>query len=292
MAKKILVFSSLFLFLISSSFSAGDTFISIIYGYTPLNFSDFNTNAESLNSLFSYWYDKFSPYGMTEKSGEFGRLSNAHSFESEARFEIRNRFEIGLVFDYFTAQMTSESTVTSGDYSTYGNMDANLTILNPNLVLDRYYPLSRALILEIYAGVGYYYAKIPFAQYLHLDTPGSFSWVKTNANLSSHGLGVMTGIALEVRPIRFIGLLLGTRYRLVHMGELSGSGTIKDSNGGEASINSGILYYYNNRELAPEIDPLPMLLYAEEKPVGLDGLREARLNLNGWTFLVGLRFWF
>ena len=116
--------------------------------------------------------------------------------------------------------------------------------------------------------------------------------VKTNANLRSHGLGVMTGIALEVRPIRFIGLLLGTRYRLVHMGELSGSGTIKDSNGGEASINSGILYYYNNRELAPEIDPLPMLIYAEEKPVGLDGLREARLNLNGWTFLVGLRFWF
>jgi len=185
---------------------------------------------------------------MTEKSGEFGRLSNAHSFESEARFEIRNRFEIGLVFDYFTAQMASESTVTSGDYSTYGNMDANLTILNPNLVLDRYYPLSRALILEIYAGVGYYYAKIPFAQYLHLDTPGSFSWVKTNANLSSHG--------------------------------------------SEASINNGILYYYNNHELAPETDPLPMLIYAEEKPVGLDGLREARLNLNGWTFLVGLRFWF
>ena len=142
MAKKILVFSSLFLFLISSSFSAGDTFISIIYGYTPLNFSDFNTNAESLNSLFSYWYDKFSPYGMTEKSGEFGRLSNAHSFESEA------------------------------------------------------------------------------------------------------------------------------------------------------SINNGILYYYNNHELAPETDPLPMLIYAEEKPVGLDGLREARLNLNGWTLLVGLRFWF
>lgn len=291
MVKKIFIFSSLFVLLISISFSAGNTFISIIYGYTPLSLNDFNDHAESLSSIFSYLYNELSPPDTPEKSVEFGKLSHANSFESEMRIELAPRFEIGLVFIYFTTQKISENTITAGQYSIEGKMDTKMTILNPNLVLYHYIPLSKAFYVELYAGGGYYYAQVPFKQDLSFDIPEFFYQQKVDTNLRSHGWGALAGITFEIRPLRFIGLLFGARYRYVQMGKIFGSGTIEDSDEGVVDIDNGTLYYYMNKEIT-EIGDLPFLIFAEEEPQNLAEVRQAKLDLTGYTLLVGLRFWF
>lgn len=291
MIKKIIIFSSLFVLLISTSFSAGSTFLSIIYGYNPLSLNDFNDHAESLGSIFSYLYNELSPPGTPEKSVEFEKLSHANSFESEMRIEFAPRFEIGLVFTYFATQKISENTITAGEYSIAGRMDTKITLLNPNLVLYHYIPLSKAFYVELYAGGGYYYAQVPFKQDLNYDLPEFSSQQKVDTNLRSHGWGALAGITFEIRPLKFVGLLFGARYRYVEMGKIFGSGTIEDSEEGVTDIDNGNLYYYINKEM-PEIGDLPSLIFAEEEPQNLAEVRQAKLDLSGYTLLVGLRFWF
>lgn len=293
MAKKIFVFLSLFIFLVTSSFSVSKSFFSIVYGYTPLSLNDFNDNANSLGSLFNNLYSDLSPPGGQKKSLEFGKLGHASSFETEMRIEIGYRFEIGIIFTYFRTQKTSENTILSGNYEVYGKTNVKMTLLNPNLVLFYYFPLTSIVTVELYGGGGYYYAKIPYDEHLHFDIPGTFHWTKTITDLRSQGWGALAGITFEIRPISLVGLLLGARYRYVQMGNLSGSGTLEDSNTGKTEVDKGVLYYYLNKEYEAKYgSSFPMLIFAENKPQGLAGVREARLDLTGFTFLIGLRFWF
>jgi hypothetical protein len=257
-----------------------------------MNLHDFNDNVESLNTVFRSWFDRFFPQGPTEKFGEFGKFSHAISFETEARLELRNRFEIGLLFTLFSSKNSSESSISAGEYSIYGDMNAKMTVLNPNLVLYRYFPLSRIFILEIYGGLGYYYAKIPYNQQLRYVLPSSSHSEAINADLHSHGVGALAGLTLEIRLLKSIGVLLGARYRLVRMGNIVGPGTLTSSESGQNNVERGVLYHYNDQAWDSQIGAQPMLIFSQNPPSGLDSVRQAKLNLSGPTFLVGLRFWF
>ncbi|MFQ6068955.1 MAG: hypothetical protein ACE5LC_00355 [Candidatus Aminicenantales bacterium] len=300
MSKRILFFSLVFVLIAGLARAKGNTYISFVYGYTPLHLSDFEDHVKSLNTMFNSIYDNFPPVGQeVEKTIGLAGLKRASSFESELRMEIVRRFEIGILFTYYFAQQESRSSVRAGNYEVLAEMTTKLTIINPNLVLFHYIPFSKRFTLELYAGAGYYYAHLPFNQFLSFDHPELFGHINyfyqqaVKANLGSHGLGALAGVTLEIRPVRFLGILLGGRYRTVHMGRLSGSGTFKDTYTPLTEIERGVLYYYYDQDLEQEFGAdFPLLIYSEDEPTGLEGLKEARLNLTGWTLIIGLRIWF
>ena len=292
MKRKVLFFLLVLLMTAGISLAAKKTFISLNYGYTPLHFTDFDQNSESYNALFNHWFDVFSPAGFTEKTGNFGRFSHANSFETEMRLEIANQFELALIFDVYSSKMRNEVTINSGEYSVYGFIDSKIAILNPNLVLDRYFVLTKGVYLEPYVGVGYFFAKMPYKQYFRFYTPESPGFEETSATLKTHGIGILGGLTLEVRPFKFLGLVVGARYREVQMKKISGSGSFIDSETGKKKIDDGTLYMYENTDHLADIGFLPMLVFSEERPDHLYNVREAELNLSGWTFLGGIRIWF
>ena len=300
MIKRFFIFSSLFVFLVSTSFSEEKTFISLIYGYTPLSLNDFNDHTNSLNNMFSLIYDRFPSIGPPIfKSKEFEGLEHASSFESEIRIEIKNRFEIGFLFSYFLTHKSSESFVTAGSYEIFGQLSTKMTLLNPNLVLFHYIPFTKWFYVELSMGLGYYYAKVPFNQFLSIDHPYLFEQndyfyqQSLNTNLRSHGFGALAGLTFEIRPLKFLGILLGARYRFVQMGKLSGSGIYEDTNTPQTEIDSGVLYYYYDQDLQSEFgEKFSQLIFSADLPQGFFGLRQVKLDLTGYTLIIGLRFWF
>lgn len=299
LVKKILIFSVIFIFLLSTSLAQDDSFTSIIFNFTPLIPHDFNDHMNSLNNMFDHIYESFPPIDPLEKSFESRRTRRGLSFESDVRLKLVRGIDIGIIFTYSYRRRIIEPTITAGNYGILGDVNFRMHIYNPNLVLFYYIPFTKVFLVELYGGIGYYYVRVPFKHSLSYNHPNLFGqsdyvYQQTfDTTLNSHGWGPLAGATLEIRPFRVLGFLFGIRYRYVEMGRLSGSGTFRDTYTPETTIDKGVLYYYYDQDLQSEFGELfPLLLFAADEPVGLVGLREARLDLSGFVFIVGLRLYF
>jgi len=299
MMKKLIIF-----FIISICFSnitlaqdpQKDRFSSIIFSYTPISFSDFDDNIDSLNNLFTQIYNLFPDQ---DRGNLFEKSRFSYSFETELRIWVTKGIDIGVIFTYLHARKKSAASALSNTNSTAGQVSFKLNVINPNLVLFYYVPISKGFLVELYGGLGYHYAWIPFWEVLNLNLVdysfgGQQPYVYTstvNTKLKSHGWGLLGGITFEVRPVRALGFLLGVRYKSVEMGRIFGSGTFKDSNTPERQIDEGILYYGEKTEWGAAFpgEDFPVLVFSDVEPLDY---RQAILDLTGFSLIIGVRLYF
>jgi len=254
---------------------------------------DVNDALESFNN--NEIFDSLRKANSDRLIGQIETLGNkAFDCEAELRFDLTPRIGFGVgVAAPFHAH--NESTVT---YK-YSESNTLAWTLKPevktffSIRLSAYYTLSfiPKLSISVGGGVGIYPSKIAQIRILNSYYPDrQYTYTIDQEAKRIIALGYHGTVALEYALSHRFSIIAEFQTRHVRISSLKGNEKGPDVWGGQYDVN-GTLYYYSTRSTV--IHASYALLRIFEEPVPdeptLVGLREAVLDLSGFSLRMGLR---
>lgn len=227
--------------------------------------------------------------------GQIQTLDNqAFDWEAEIRFNLTARIGFGIaVAAPFHTHNKSSVTYTYGDRNTSTwTFKPEVRVFFP-IRMSAYYTLSfiPRLSISIGGGVGVYPSKI--AQFIRWDETYQdekywATWdqeAKRDFALGYHGTA-----ALEYILNHRFAVIAEFQARYVKIGNFKGKEAGPDVWGGEYDVN-GTLYFYSGRNTIIGTSYARLRIFEEPVPddPSLVGLREAVLDLSGFSLRIGLR---
>jgi hypothetical protein len=257
---------------------------------------DVNDALESFNN--NEVFDSLRKANSDLLIGQIETLDNqAFDWEAEIRFDLTQRIGFGMaVAAPFHAQKESNLTYMviydDGLYVRTWSYKPEVKVSSP-IKLSVYYSYSfiPRLNISIGAGAGVYPSKIAQTiRRVEIWSEGEYPLnydLKTKRNFA---LGYHGTAALEYSLSDRLAVVAEFQMRRIRISSLTGNEKGPDLWGGYYDVN-GTLYYYSTRN--PNIGASYTKLRIFEDPVpddpSLVGLREAVLNLSGYSIRIGIR---
>lgn len=310
MSKKIsfLLGSLLLFFLIHPGVQAEKISLRFSFKTNTINTGDIFSWIDSYNLLWEDWQNKQG--GILE--GQFNPPKYKANYEFELRFAVVAGFSLTLAGGS-PLQSQTEGTVdlnNAGEEQTETQMIRNdITALPFKIGLSYQFRIPALTNLSINAGAG---RLIIFANYDNfenynlqakfLGTDYNY-WYEISGGYRSECLGFYANLTAEYEFSKFAAVVLGLEQRWAKMDGFKGSYSYKRNFeldepdhdlSGKASLYfyelkpAGMGDYYTG--LAGHIDrPLEGHI---DRPVGGDikNIRQGKLNLGGYSFIIGIRF--
>jgi opacity protein-like surface antigen/sRNA-binding regulator protein Hfq len=309
-------------------------------GLTEINGGDLNGVIRDYKQLISD-YNDFYLTSYTADWTEFERITN---WKGEVLVNITSSISFGLGVEYLYSKIqrgsivlndSDSGTVQGGLYYYNYTLSDNyqfapqqeLTVIPITFNLYYFIPIGNIAEVFFKAGVSYnigklrynesyqsdyqyqadYYASDDTFWYTYLDNyteDGTYSY-----EVKSNETGVQVGLGLEIKPLRFISLVVEGTYRNINFKNWNGSGSddwsfdeqwgrsdlgYSTDSGNESDAWSGKIYYYELYD--SDLDKQYGFLSLHETPPQVSEFiknpRVGKINLDGFSLRAGIRISF
>jgi len=309
-------------------------------GLTDIDGGDLNGVIRDYKQLISDYNDLYLT-NYTADWNEFERITN---WKGEVLVNITSSISFGLGVEYLHSKIqrgnitlndSDSGTVLGGPYYYNYTLTDNyqfapqqeLTVIPVTFNLYYFVPIGSIAEVFVKAGVSYnigrfkynetyqsdyqyqadYYGSDDSFWYTYLDNyteDGTYIYdVKCNET------GIQVGFGFEIKPLRFISMVVEGTYRNINFKNWNGSGNddwnfdeqwgrsdlgYSTDSGNEADAWSGRIYYYELYD--SDLDKKYGFLSLHETPPQVSEFiknpRAGKINLDGFSLRVGLRFGF
>lgn len=274
-------------------------------GFGSISVGDLNTTLSSINSA----YDGIRAYRPERCVGEILEVPNRFKdWEAELQWAAWWGFSIGLAVSgptrfYDKSFLTYTIVDYAGTQSENDTYESEIRVSAPIMFnLYRSFSIFSKVNLAVNGGIGYYRARMTLTEIMHLRYPlDDISLTYFNFNVAGKGVGYHCGLALEYKFNDRFSMMAEGRWRFAKIRTLKGSTSTThqawDEEGNLYSTGSnsmeGPLYHYIGTDLRLG-RPHEKLSVNDFPPPwwGIDfprDIREAFLDLGGFTFRIGLR---
>ena len=284
LAVPVLFVLSLFAFAPSSAQAQGLT-LKLFGAYTQISGGDFRDGTKGPID----WYKAVFTIAGWGVSGNFKDFNSSWEGGGDLIFYLSPMIGIGFGGGYMqTLPAKTEVTMTHPpDPTAFMSLNPKVTVIPVRASLYVSIPMGTMLNLTLHGGVSYYFARAQFAWRL-----GQVSdWIQVENKADGKGLGFHGGAGLEFNLSPSAALVLEAAGRIATFSGFTGDATLSTSGGSSAS-DSGTLYYwrydYGSLGIYPEVgvrDPAP-------SGANFSDVREAEINLNGFSVRAGFLFRF
>jgi hypothetical protein len=257
---------------------------------------DLFISTESYNTLWQDW--KNSKGGSL--SGMFDPLTYGVTYELELRIPIFSGFALNLGGSRLKS--VSEGTIDfeqSGGVQSESHFFKNAITFYPFKIGFSYMfhlPFFPNLSFGISGGRLIIFSHYQTSERYDLDISGQESefnyWYERSNTYNSEGLGLYAAIMLEYNLFKYMAIVLEAEQKWAKIDGFKGPYSFTDFNGineeGKAS-----LYYYESNQWGLG-NYYSILMGHKDKPDNeyIRNIRQGELNLNGYSFKVGIRFIF
>jgi len=252
-------------------------------GLNTLSGSDLNDGLKGLNDYYDryFWF-----FGLTKSGGEYRPVHPGFHFGGDFIVQISPWLGVGLGLGYF--QGMNESLVNFEPVAANVKTNPKVSAVPLRLGLNVTLPAGRILNINFHGGLGYYLAKISYD--LRASTPGS--WFLYNTEAHASGLGFHGGMGVEFKLSPAISLFLEGQGRYANIGGFRGS-TSQTASSGAHTSETGQLYYYKLNLTFP-LGTFPVILINHTIPSSssISDVREAKIDLSGFSLVLGMIFHF
>jgi hypothetical protein len=237
-----------------------------------------------INAGVQGWYDFYHDYLQLLGYSATGTYSPFHlgmDFQGEFLFNLSPEMALGLGAGYLSVSKDSALTGTSGSKTITLTFQPKVHAIPITFNFHYYLPAGNTLKFVLTAGVGYYLTKIDHT----LGATGSGSVEKYD--FSAGGFGFHGGVGLDLALSPAVSLVLDLLGRYATASGYTGSYT-----SGSTTHTNVNLYYYEGS--FPGFGTYPQLTYDTTLPSGsgVNNAREAKLDLSGFSALIGFVFHF
>ncbi len=153
-----------------------------------------------------------------------------------------------------------------------------------------YYPLR---FLYVRAGLDYAFARCAYFYRFSYPQPSGQTefWQEWTGEASSSGFGYELGLGLEWPLGRHLSLVAEAALRSCRLSDLTGEDHYQESTNYE-SRETGTLYYIRATAGGAETFPLVFVRDREPAEAGVMDVRQAELDLSGYTLRLGVQVQF
>jgi hypothetical protein len=309
-------------------------------GLTDIDGGDLNGVIRAYKQLISDYNDLYLT-SYTADWKEFERITN---WKGEVLVNITSSISFGLGIEYLYSKIqrgnitlndADSGTVNGGlyyyDYTLTDNYQfapqQELTVIPVTFNLYYFIPIGNIAEVFVKAGVSYnigkfrynenyqsdyqyqadYYASDDTFWYTYLDNyteDGTYSY-----EVKSNETGIQAGLGLEIKPLRFISMVVEGTYRNINFKNWNGSGSdnwsfdeqwgrsdlgYSTDSGNESDAWSGKIYYYELYD--SDLDKRYGFLSLHETPPQVSEFiknpRVGKINLDGFSLRAGIRISF
>ncbi|MCJ7581009.1 MAG: hypothetical protein MUP98_10805 [Candidatus Aminicenantes bacterium] len=257
---------------------------------------DLFLSTESFNTLWKDW--KTSKGGSL--LGMFDPITYGFNYEMELRIPIFAGFALNLGGSRL--KRSGEGTIDfeqSGGIQSESHFFKNDITIYPFKIGFSYLfhlPFFSNLSVGIGGGRLIIFSKYESSERYDLDITGQEEefnyWYERSNSYNSEGLGLYTSIMLEYELFKFMAIVLEAEQKWAKINGFKGPFSFTDFDGKDESGKAS-LYFYESNQWGLGND-YSILMGHEDRPDSefIRNIRQGELNLNGYSFKVGIRFIF
>lgn len=258
--------------------SNGSFSLRLYGGLNYLSGGDLNEGLKGINDYYAkyFWY-----FGLTKSGEEYNPVRLGRNFGGDFIIQITPTIGIGVGAGYL--QGKSESRINFTPVAAAENTTAEVSAVPLRLGMYLAFPARAPFKINFHAGLGYYLAKLSFN--FRSSAPGS--WEQQSVKADANGLGFHGGIGLELKLISAVSFFIEGEARYARISGFKGTGEKSDSYGDFGS-DSGKLYYYQT--YSTTLGAFPAIFVHGATPTGssIGNVREAKVDLSGFSAFAGL----
>ena len=219
-------------------------------------------------------------------SGDFEHFDNVWEAGGDLVFYFSPVLGIGLGSGYMQT-LPGKTRMTFSDPplpDVVQSLDPQVTVIPVRASMYASIPLGTALNIILHGGVSYYFASMKYTWRLGTDT----SWVQVAGNADGSGLGFHAGAGLEFNFSSNAALFVEAAGRMATLSGLTGESTLS-THLGSSPAHSGTVYYF--KDSFGVLGTLPQIVISDTAPSGggITDVREAELDLSGFSLRAGFR---
>jgi len=277
---------SILAFVILSAASAASAAVSIKLtgGMVYLFANDYD---KGVKGAYDYISDNFN-----EVTGTYGSFRFGQNFGGEVIVSLDRTFSLGLGGGYFLVAKQSAFGYKWSTYSEEETYKPRLSLIPITLNLHYFLPLSGALSLDVFGGLGYYLARFQYESRLTTDF---FSYEQTKTfNARKNVFGLQGGIGLEFRLNSLLGFILQVEGRMAALSDPRGDWTEQESwflGVRQAGGADGSFWYYEKND-SERVYPQVTFSNTEPSDPSFSNIRKGTINLSGISAAAGLKIRF
>lgn len=255
-------------------------------GYNHMLAGDVNDGSRYYFDLVDYYVAE----GGGTATGGYKPLHGGYDFGGDLIYQITPTLGIGVGAGYMRSSANSLMTYTEDLMSVDITADAKLSAMPIRLGLFLDVPMGGKLNLTASAGAAYYLGlKLDATQGLEFDTD---DWMRQNvvgtersgADIGFHG---SLGFEYKLSPmVGFVVEAVGRYAKFKNFDTVTGT---FDSSEGTPETTEGVLYIVTDTIGTQEIS---MFVVSDTPPIGIDGVREPKFDLSGFSLRAGIRIHF
>ena len=233
----------------------------------------------SLKGLADFLKDWASGGGRTIE-GDIKPIHFGLDLEGDAIFYLTPRFGISFGSGYIYGEKGVDENEIAFMGQTFSD-GMKVSAIPVRLGVYYYLPLSSRIRFFLNGGVGYYFAK--WSETYRNEIPVGV--IARDQKAKANGVGFHGGVGFEFNLMSHIAFIFEGEGRYVKIGGFEGE---KDP-----GVEKGTLYYFENQIFAGG-DWYPTIDIREQEPVGIfvRNIREAKVDLSGFTFRAGIKITF
>ncbi len=244
---------------------------------------DLNTGLEG---IANEWMTHDDIFGY-DFQGEYLGLHGATEFGVHLIFPVLKNIGIGFGTGYLRASQQSSIQSSRNNSSRGETYTFSPKASAVPLDIDLYYflPLSKALILNLHIGAGYYLANVE-PNYRIDDNDGTYTTWEMKAD--GKGLGYHGGIELDLKITNSLSIFTEAFFRHAKIGPLIGT-HLYTSRWGLQTQKMGTLYYYETEEFFSDTY-FPTIDVFDQAPSNqaFQNTREMKIDFSGGSARVGI----
>lgn len=275
MKRKLIVLGALFLFVfgITAPASAQSKFgFKLGGGLGYVGGGDINTGLTGLSDVMDAIMTLFGAV----TSGGYEAFHLGLNFDGEFLYQITPSIALGLGVGYLSASKASTLTGTNPPATVTIDFEPKVSAIPITLNFHYLIPAGSALNFVLHAGAGYYLASY--------DDSWTFSGSPAETfDMSGGGLGFHGGVGLEWAMSPNFALTFDILGRFASASGFTGTYTA-----GSTTLTNGKLWYYQST--GTTLGTIDLITYDDVQPggTGISNVREAKLDLSGFTAKIGV----
>ncbi len=272
--------------------------VSFKFSYNTNNIQqgDLFSSTESFNTLWKDW--KTSKGGSL--LGMFDPITYGVNYEVELRIPIFSGFALNL--GGTRLKSSAEGTI---DFGQLNGLQSESHFLKNDITIYPFkigfsylfrLPFFSNLSIGIGGGRLIIFSKLETSERYDLEISGGGEefnyWYERSNSYNSEGLGLYASIMLEYELFKYMAIVLEAEQQWAKIDGFKGPFTFTDFNGEDESGKASLYFYESNQwDLGKYYS---ILMGHKDKPdeTFIRNIRQGELNLNGYSFKVGIRFIF
>jgi hypothetical protein len=254
-------------------------------GWAYLTGGDLNQGLQGLNDFARGEY--------LSVSGQYKKLHAGYDLQGELILNLSPHLGVALGAGYFQASKKSSLSYNFWIISAEDTLHPKINVIPFTLGIYYNFHLSRLLVLNLNAGLGYYWGKLKWEDQYTFEVQGLSDRGTEKWNASKGTIGFQGGLGIDFHLTSHLALVFEGFGRYAKLKGLSGDWTLegKDTSGSYRESGERALWYF---ELSSETGKYPMVGLYEERPESSSFLNvhEAAINLSGFSVRAGVKFTF